>query len=273
MPSLIERGFLYIAQPPLYKVKRGQSDTYLKNEDALYKYLKEIIVKNSFAKVEKEELRDFKLSMFLNKLIQFSNITKNYANQLPVYIIEIFLFTGFFKDSDKDIDIKKIIAPLNKYFSEKVIEWRHKTHKDALELTKLERGVQESYTISRNLFSEKSRETINALADELKDFITKGEFYYKEEKVECDTVAKLLEKLFANAKKGLYIQRFKGLGEMNPEQLWETTLDPENRMLLQVKVNDASEAEEVFSTLMGDVVEPRRDFIKSNALKVANLDC
>jgi DNA gyrase subunit B len=132
--------------------------------------------------------------------------------------------------------------------------------------------VRESYKISKHFFSEKNRESLNKLIYELNEFISNGEFHYKDEKLNFSTALELVDKLFSSAKKGLYIQRFKGLGEMNPDQLWSTTLDPTNRTLLQVRINDASEAESVFSTLMGDVVEPRREFIQTNALRVANLD-
>ncbi len=272
MPSLIENGFLYIAQPPLYKVKRGQSDTYLKDETELYSYLKDIIVKNSIIKLEQKEIIGNEVMEILNKLINFSNITKNYINQVPEYIIEALLFNEFFEFSNQGYDAKEFIADLNNRFKGSIIEWQCNLIDDTLELVKLEKGVRESYKISKHFFSEKNRETAHNLVDELNDFITKGQIYYKDEKLEYTTITDLIGKLFNNTKKGLYIQRFKGLGEMNPDQLWETTLNPKNRTLLQVKVNDVSEAEEVFSTLMGDVVEPRREFIKNNALKVANLD-
>ena len=272
MPSLIENGFLYIAQPPLYKVKRGQSDTYLKDETELYSYLKDIIVKNSIIKLEQKEIIGNEVMEILNRLINFSNITKNYINQVPEYIIEALLFNEFFEFSNQGYDAKELIADLNNRFKGSIIEWQCNLIDDTLELVKLEKGVRESYKISKHLFSEKNRETAHNLVDELNDFTTKGQIYYKDEKLEYTTITDLIGKLFNNVKKGLYIQRFKGLGEMNPDQLWETTLNPENRTLLQVKVNDVSEAEEVFSTLMGDVVEPRREFIKNNALKVANLD-
>jgi DNA gyrase subunit B len=274
MPSLIESGYLYIAQPPLYKVKRGQSDTYLKDESELYSYLKEIIVKNSVIKLAEEELNEEKLGEILNKLITLSNIIKHYTNQVPAYIIETLLFTGFFRTTNSEYDPKNIISNLNRYFVNSIINWEYNFDDSGneIELIKLEKGVRESYKISKHFFSEKNKDSLNKLIEELDDFITKGAFYYKDEKFEYSTALELTGKLFNAAKKGLYIQRFKGLGEMNPDQLWSTTLDPTNRTLLQVRVNDASEAESVFSTLMGDVVEPRREFIQTNALKVANLD-
>jgi len=276
MPALIEKGYLYIAQPPLYKVKRGQSDTYLKDESALHNYLKQIIVKNSIVKYDAEQLSEDGVTKLLDKLIKFSNIIKNYSNQIPDYIIEELLFLGFFnKNNDLDIALRadELVTKLNKLFKGSAIEWEITKTELGIQITKLEKSVKEVYEVSKNLFSEKNKDTIVDLVATLDEFKQKGEFIYKDEIVKINsTIIDLVDTLFSYAKKGLYIQRFKGLGEMNPEQLWETTLDQSCRTLLQVRVNDASDAEEVFSTLMGDVVEPRRDFIKSNALKVSNLD-
>ena len=274
MPSLIEKGYLYIAQPPLYKVKRGQSDTYLKDEVALHNYLKQLIFKNSVVKYSDKQLNEDDVSKLLNKLIKFSNIIKNYSNQIPVYIIEELLFLGFFSEnSSSEFQADKLIIKLNKLFMDSAIEWEITKTELGIQINKLEKSVKEVYEVSKNLFSEKNKDIIVDLVTILSEFKQKGKFVYKDETVKINsTIIELVDKLFGYAKKGLYIQRFKGLGEMNPEQLWDTTLDPNNRTLLQVKVNDASDAEEVFSTLMGDVVEPRRDFIKSNALKVSNLD-
>lgn len=276
MPALIEKGYLYIAQPPLYKVKRGQSDTYLKDELALHNYLKQIIVKNSIVKYDAEQLSEDGVTKLLDKLIKFSNIIRNYSNQIPDYIIEELLFLGFFnKNNDLDIALRadNLAIKFNKLFKESAIKWEITKTELGIQISKLEKSVKEVYEVSKNLFSEKNRDIIIDLVSTLNEFKQKGEFIYKDEIVKINsTIIDLVDTLFSYAKKGLYIQRFKGLGEMNPEQLWETTLDQSNRTLLQVRVNDASDAEEVFSTLMGDVVEPRRDFIKSNALKVSNLD-
>jgi DNA gyrase subunit B len=276
MPALIEKGYLYIAQPPLYKVKRGQSDTYLKDESALHNYLKQIIVKNSIVKYDAEQLSEDGVTKLLDKLIKFSNIIRNYSNQIPDYIIEELLFLGFFnKNNDLDIALRadELVIKFNKLFKESAIKWEITKTELGIQINKLEKSVKEVYEVSKNLFSEKNKDIIVDLVSTLNEFKQKGEFIYKDEIVKINsTIIDLVDTLFSYAKKGLYIQRFKGLGEMNPEQLWETTLDQSNRTLLQVRVNDASDAEEVFSTLMGDVVEPRRDFIKSNALKVSNLD-
>jgi DNA gyrase subunit B len=276
MPALIEKGYLYIAQPPLYKVKRGQSDTYLKDEAALHNYLKQIIVKNSIVKYDAEQLSEDGVTKLLDKLIKFSNIIRNYSNQIPDYIIEELLFLGFFnKNNDLDIALRadELVTKLNKLFKGSAIEWEITKTELGVQISKLEKSVKEVYEVSKNLFSEKNKDIIVDLVATLDEFKQKGEFVYKDEIVKINsTIIDLVDTLFSYAKKGLYIQRFKGLGEMNPEQLWETTLDQSCRTLLQVRVNDASDAEEVFSTLMGDVVEPRRDFIKSNALKVSNLD-
>ncbi len=275
MPGLIEKGYLYIAQPPLYKVKRGQSDTYLKDELALRNYLKSIILKNCNIKISNQELDEDKVKTLLDNLIRFSNIIKNYTNQVPAYIIEELLFLGFFNDmsSSKKIDSQNLISRFNRLFKNNQIEWKVIDVEEGLEIHRLEKGVKEVYEISNHLFSEKNKDIIIELTNMLSEFNKDNEFTYKDEKIlKTSTITDLVDTIFNYSKKGLYIQRFKGLGEMNPDQLWETTLNPNNRTLLQVNVNDASDAEEVFSTLMGDVVEPRRDFIKSNALKVANLD-
>ena len=270
MPGLIEKGYLYIAQPPLYKVKRGQSDTYLKDELALRNYLKSIILKNCTVKIGGGEIDEDKTKTLLNTLIRFSNIVKNYTNQVPAYIIEELLFLGFFNDepSSNKINVENLIERFNKLFKNKQIKWEVINVEEGLEIHKVEKSVKEIYEVNHHLFSEKNKDIIIELTNMLSEFNKDNEFTYKDEKIQkTSTITDLVDNIFNYAKKGLYIQRFKGLGEMNPDQLWETTLNPENRTLLQVNVNDASDAEEVFSTLMGDVVEPRRDFIKSNAFK------
>ena len=274
MPELIDKGYLYIAQPPLYKVKRGQSDTYLKDELALRNYLKSIILKNCSVKISDRDIEEDKVKALLDNLIRFSNIIKNYTNQVPAYIIEELLFLGFFNGaSSEKINTENLISRFNKLFKNNQIEWKIINIEDGIEIHKMEKGVKEVYEISNHLFSEKNKDIILELTNMLTEFNKNSEFLYKDEKIlKTSTITDLVDTIFGYSKKGLYIQRFKGLGEMNPDQLWETTLDPNNRTLLQVSINDASDAEEVFSTLMGDVVEPRRDFIKSNALKVANLD-
>ncbi|MFQ3307232.1 MAG: DNA gyrase subunit B [Candidatus Midichloriaceae bacterium] len=273
MPELIEKGYLYIAQPPLYKVKRGQSDTYLKNESKLQIHLKEIILKNINIKNESGDIKE--IENITKDIIDFSHIIQSVIGQIPAYIIETLVFDGFFNiNNNEKYSVNSILDVLNANKTEdQQLKWEcNLLENQSLEIIKTEKGVKESHIISQNLFHEGKKEKVSKLSEKIKDIILEHNFYYKDEKLEFNTAIDLVAKLFKLSKKGLYIQRFKGLGEMNPDQLWETTLDPQNRTLLQVSVKDANEADEVFSTLMGDIVEPRRDFITTNALKVANLD-
>ena len=142
-----------------------------------------------------------------------------------------------------------------------------------LAFTRRLRGVQERHVIDGPLIKSAEARKLDALADELQAVYQRpGAFVAKDKETTISSPTELYAAVLEAGRKGVAIQRYKGLGEMNPDQLWETTLDPEARALLQVKINHADEADEIFSTLMGDVVEPRRDFIQDNALKVANLD-
>ena len=274
IPSLIKKGYLYIAQPPLYRVKRAKSDTYLKDEVSLYHYLKEIILRNSTVNVDRRTLSQNEIQELLDQIIEFSKIIKNNKKQIPQYIVETLLFSKFFHNSPKgQIKVHYLINNLNLLFKDSQIKWQALEKEDKIFIYKTEKGVQELYTVNQHLFSEKNRDLLINLSIKLIPFVKEGSFFYKGENVfKSSTISTLIEKLFIYSKKGLYIQRFKGLGEMNPEQLCDTTLDQNKRTLVQVTVNDMGSAEEVFSTLMGDVVEPRRDFIKNNALKVVHVD-
>ena len=275
LPQLIENGYLYIAQPPLYKVRRGQSDTYLKNEVALIDYLKDIIIKNCSISILGHQISEDRFKNFLEDLVKFSNIIGSYDDKIPDVFLEELLFLDFFDDkySDQPFNIKKLIPRLNVLFKDREITWSVINNENFIEIEKLEKGVKENFKVNKYLFSEKSKNTLLSIKESLKEFKKNHEITYKNELInETLTIKDLVKTIFDCAKKGLYIQRFKGLGEMNPDQLWDTTLNPENRTLLQVKTNDNSEAEIIFSTLMGEIVEPRREFIKNNALKVSNLD-
>ena len=274
MPTLILKGYLYIAQPPLYRIKKGQHDVYLKNKASLHNYLEDIVLKNSTIKYNSKILDVDNKKLFIARITNFSSIIKNHKGKIPTYIIETLLFLGFFDAGIKNkMNYNYLTSKLNSLFNKKHIEWKITESESEIRVYKFERGVQEIFKIKRDLFLGKSRELITDLVSHLSTFVQEGSFYYDKKNIFNNiTISQLVENIFTSAKRGLYIQRFKGLGEMNPDQLWSTTLDPNNRTLLQIKIEDMDNAKNIFTILMGDIVETRKEFIYQNALKAMNLD-
>ncbi|HLD77266.1 MAG TPA: DNA gyrase subunit B, partial [Rickettsiales bacterium] len=212
------------------------------------------------------------------KLIKFSHLTHNLSRLAPLEVIEDLALAGAFdKDFIDNVAKKKsLIAKIEKLLkmnSEDVL-WEVKISDDnEIELIKETRGVKTSYVITNADLNLPEMKLVSQLKNQIvDDFAAEVKLLKSEEEFIAAKPNQLMEIITELGKKGMTIQRFKGLGEMNAEQLWETTLDPSNRTLLQVKVEQFDEADQVFSTLMGNVVEPRRDFIQENALKVVNLD-
>ncbi|KIE06190.1 DNA gyrase subunit B [Candidatus Jidaibacter acanthamoeba] len=274
MPELIRRGHLYIAQPPLYKVKRGNSEVYLKDERALQEYLVSsasegaILVENGTQRAGKD------LANLCQQVLQFYNQLTHSVKAISKNLLEVAVLANFFNSSSTLEEVAEDMLSRFKAMTEgSKVEWSYKIEEKTLTIIRLERGVQENWTINLHSLPQREIDALNAAAKNIRSVFAQAvEINFKGQKCICHTPSELIEKLFEITRKGLYIQRFKGLGEMNPEQLWETTLNSDARTLLQVKVQDIDQAEEVFSTLMGEVVEPRREFIQSNALKVENLD-
>ncbi len=274
MPELIRRGHLYIAQPPLYKVKRGTSEVYLKDERALQEYLVSsasdgaILVENGAQRAGKD------LTSLCQQVLRFYNQLTHSVKAISKNLLEIAVLANFFDSSSTLEEVAEDMLNRFKTMTKSnKVEWRYKIEEATLTITRLERGVQENWAINSHSLPPREIDALNASVKNIRSvFAQVVEINFKGQKYICHTPSELIEKLFEITRKGLYIQRFKGLGEMNPDQLWETTLNPDARTLLQVKVEDVDQAEEIFSTLMGDVVEPRREFIQSNALKVENLD-
>jgi DNA gyrase subunit B len=279
MPKLIEHGFLYIAQPPLYKVKKGSSEVYLKNEQALQTYITDHVVNNYVLKSESSNRSGQDLLEFINKLSKFTHLITNLSRINSEEITQNLALAGVFDkkwidDEEKCKELSKKIAKIFKDNSDEQTTWSVSVKKEGeIELVKELRSVKTTTIIERKSFDLPEVDAIAKLQDQIiADFSGEIEISKNDEKHKARTPLQLMNLINDLGKKGMTIQRFKGLGEMNAEQLWETTLDPENRTLLQVKVEQFDEADEVFSTLMGNVVEPRRDFIQENALKVVNLD-
>jgi len=274
MPELINRGHLYIAQPPLYKVKKGQSEVYLKDETALEQYLIDSAIDNMVAIANGVQRAGLDLAVIAKHANAFFYALKQCNKAVDSRILEIAAIYDYFADDvAQEAVIQKMVAKLQSMESLPNIKWSYTMNDDVATFCRFARGVNENITFGVKLLQAKEiqmlKQSAAPIAELFRDVVQldrKGAVF------QCHTPSQFITELFDNSRKGLYIQRFKGLGEMNADQLWDTTLNPEIRTLLQVRVSDIDEAEEVFSTLMGDVVEPRKDFIQANALQVQNLD-
>ena len=280
MPELIEAGYLYIAQPPLYRAKRGQSETYLKDDKELDDYLTRNGADGTTLHLANgSSLAGNDLVVAVEKAreakVMVAALTRRVGSQLVTEQCAIAGIMG-----PQGFDHAKDAAPyvaqrLNQLSGRLKQGWTGKFDESKQNITfeRTVRGVTEAYTIDAQLIRTPEARELDRMVGDLQEAYGKpAVLETKDAQDTIDGPTKLSELIQQIGKKGLAVNRYKGLGEMNPDQLWETTLDPNQRTLLQVKINHLEEAAEVFSTLMGDVVEPRRDFIQENALKVANLD-
>ncbi len=281
MPSLIDKGYLYIAQPPLYKVKRGQSERYLKDEAAFENYL---IGEGTDGAVltlhDKSQRAGADLRALVERARAARGLLAAIGRRYNSFVVEQAAILGAL-NAETLADAKKAAMTaeylgrrLNRLSPEGERGWACEVAPDGgLKVTRNLRGYTENYAIDAQLVRSVEAHRLDEMAGEMQlVYLSPPNLARKDETIEVRSPTELLDKVLAIARRGLTIQRYKGLGEMNPEQLWVTTLDPEARSLLQVRVSHVDQAEEVFSTLMGDLVEPRREFIQSNALRVANLD-
>jgi DNA gyrase subunit B len=279
MPEIIEHGHLYIAQPPLYKVTRGRSEVYLKDETALEDYLIDQGVEGAVLRLPNgEEIAGADLHRVVEAARTFKRILEAFPTHYPRRILEQAAIAGAFDPGAADADLQRVADDVAQRLDLVAVEyergWQGRITQDhGIRLSRVLRGVEEIRTLdgavlrsgeARKL-SEVSRETREIYRDPAK-------LARKEREQLIHGPTELLKAILDEGAKGQQMQRYKGLGEMNPDQLWETTLDPEARTLLQVKIEDLAEADNLFTKLMGDVVEPRRDFIQQNALSVENLD-
>lgn len=285
MPELLENGYVYIAQPPLFKVKRGKKEEYIKDEKAMFRYLMRMATGDSQISSDARPIEGRELSKALEQTTELKNYSSRLARRLHNDAILVRLVLEAF--AGKDGILTKNQVRLRKIFGEQdmmaEIEGKLINAGYNAELTgDAEHGLLEiditypngqGVKIDWNLASYVEFQKAIELKRTL-DMDFPGPFILGENG-SSETLAtreELLEKVMAMAKKDLTIQRYKGLGEMNPEQLWETTMDPEKRTMLQVRIEDAIETDSIFTVLMGDQVEPRRKFIEDNALDVKNLD-
>jgi len=275
MEEIVTRGHLYIAQPPLYKAKRGKRELYLKDEAALQEYLLDEGVEGVTVHLEKsgKVLRGKQIIPTLRNIIEYNqHFDKMVLKGVNPEVLEIFV-RGKLQNGFADmLDLEPLALKLRQV--EPAAEFQ--VQNDPPRILYL-RGNLRSY-IDQKVLESLSMYEYKLLLQaykQVEDICQNDSAFISQDDKDAEEVTSrqgLLEYFFSRAKKGQYIQRYKGLGEMNPEQLWETTMDPEKRVLLQVKAEDAQAADEIFSVLMGDQVEPRREFIETNALNVSNLD-
>lgn len=288
MRELIERGHIYIAQPPLYKIAKGKQEQYLKDDDELNEFLTNAAISTSKLHVSSEApaLPGEQLESLVTQYRSGINTVKKLSRVYPELIIEqlIYLPSVAPEDFENEEKMNAWCDALRKVTDE--INETSKTHQYKVEcynnterqhyvpqLNIVAHGVEDTIRLNVELFESEDYKRLRRLGETLDGLIEEGAYVAKGERTfEVEDFKQAFEWILAESKKGYNIQRYKGLGEMNPEQLWETTMDATNRRMLKVTVEDAIATDQMFTCLMGDNVEPRREFIESNALSVANLD-
>ncbi|WP_159952818.1 DNA topoisomerase (ATP-hydrolyzing) subunit B [Rhizobium sp. 18065] len=281
MPELIERGHLYIAQPPLYKVSRGKSVQYLKDEKALEEYLITMGIEEATLTLANGEVRAGQdLRDVIQDALRLRSLVEGLHSRYNRNVIEQAAIAGALNPELTDNRARaeataaEVARRLDMIAEETERGWQgFVTDEGGLRFERMVRGVKETAAVDVALIGSSDARHIDQLTPRLHDIYSEPPVLARKDgKTDMSGPRALLDHIFAAGRKGLSMQRYKGLGEMNAEQLWETTLDPNVRSLLQVRVNDATDADSLFARLMGDEVEPRRDFIQENALNVANLD-
>ena len=279
MPELIEGGYLYIAQPPLYKVARGKSEVYVKDQTALEDYLIAQGIDGAILRLPSgEEIAGADLARVVEAARNFKRILDAFPTHYPRNILEQAALAGAFDPGRADADLQRVADDVAKRLDQVAVEyeqgWQGRITQDhGIRLARVLRGVEEIRTLDGAVLRSGEARRLSEVSMDTRDiYKDPAKLNRKDRELLVQGPIDLLRAILAEGEKGLTLQRYKGLGEMNPDQLWETTLDHEARTLLQVKVGDLSEADDIFTKLMGDVVEPRREFIQQNALSVENLD-
>ncbi|AKO95223.1 DNA topoisomerase (ATP-hydrolyzing) subunit B [Marinovum sp. SP66] len=279
MPELIEGGYLYIAQPPLYKVSRGKSEVYLKDQAAMDDYLMNQGVDGAVLKLAGgEEITGQDLLRVVEEARQLKRVLDAFPTHYPRHILEQAAIAGAFVPGAVDADLQgvadKVAQRLDLIALEYEMGWRGRITQDhGIRLARILRGVEEVRTLDGPMLRSGEARRTGSFTESLQEIYGSAATLHRKDRHQViHGPLDLLKAILEEGEKGNTLQRYKGLGEMNPDQLWETTLDPDARTLLQVKVDDVAEADDIFTKLMGDVVEPRREFIQKNALSVENLD-
>jgi DNA gyrase subunit B len=278
MTQLVERGHIYIAQPPLYKVKQGRDERYLKDEHELNEYLLQSALNNAQLTTSEggNVIAGEALAQMAKEMVLSEAVVKRLAplyDEVVLRSLQHMAKLDLTSQETAEDAVKELRGQLADYGCEVKVGFDQETASYRLEINKYLHGNLQSSIIDPELLASGDYRQLRKTADMLDGLLGQGASIKRGEKQQPVTEFKeALDWLLNEAKQGLNIQRYKGLGEMNPEQLWETTMDPQVRRLLRVQIEDAIAADEIFTTLMGDQVEPRRAFIEGNALRAGNLD-
>ncbi|MBT8133804.1 MAG: DNA gyrase subunit B, partial [Gammaproteobacteria bacterium] len=285
MTELVERGHIYIAQPPLYKVKKGKQERYVKDDDELNAYLLQQALNGAklFVSNNSPAISDTALEDISRNYLAAKNIIHRLSRRIDTNILQqLITIQGLSKDDFNNNErlqeyADKLLKSLDKYKLSGIYYSSNISQDDEnnleLTITKNLHGLDHDYVLNNSFLNSTDYEHLSSLGNKLDSLLEENAYIERGDKQRLvENFDQVIEWLFAEARKGQNIQRYKGLGEMNPEQLWDTTMNPETRRMLQVRIEDAVSADEVFTTLMGDQVEPRRDFIETNALTATNID-
>lgn len=285
MPELVERGHIYIAQPPLYKVKRGKQEQYVKDDNALEAYLIQLALDGSQLHLDADSpaISGEALESLLQQYNSARQIISRLARRYDHDVLSSLLFEPMQAASEElsadayftwvDNAIKQLNTSMNGERLYKVAFRKEDDKQWAIEVSRRQHGLDHVLVLDQGLFLTPELKLLMRVNQELDGLLAAGAYIQRgERKQEVQRFDAVASWLMREANRGLTISRYKGLGEMNPDQLWETTMDPSARRLMQVRIEDAIGADQIFTTLMGDQVEPRREFIESNALAVENLD-
>ena len=286
MRELVENGHIFIAQPPLYKVAKGKNEQYLKDDAALERYLTQKALEDASLHVNTTApaIQGTALESLVTQFRQVAALIDRMSLVYPKEILQALVYSSELKKeclgksseveawcSELQGNLAKLENGTHRY---QVLVEEDKERKVFLPVTEITaHGIPHKHSLSRDFFGSTEYANIVELGSILQGLIEEGAYVKRGERTSSvDSFEQALDWLMAESRRGINTQRYKGLGEMNPDQLWETTMDPETRRMLVVTIEDAIAADQMFTTLMGDQVEPRRDFIETNALSVVNLD-
>ncbi len=286
MPEMIENGHIYIAQPPLYKLKKGKQETYVKDDSELLEYLLQLAISSAELHVNADApaLSGEALEVLVRKFLAVNSSIERLSKRYDAHVLSEMMHLEQLKSEDVfdsaivESWLEKLMQQVNSDLPKgssytAVLDTEAEGHDFAINITRRTHGIVGEICIHPEFFSSSEYISICQLGKSIDGLLEEGAWIQRGDKQEPVSKFKdVVDWLMVDAKKGHQIQRYKGLGEMNPDQLWETTMDVNNRVLLQVKIQDLVSSDDIFTTLMGDQVEPRREFIEKNALYVSNLD-